>query len=230
MVNSPTARVTHSFRHRDMGSIQAAESPSFSIGVGDSNNRRTTTRRSRRNTSAVQANSPSTNNNRRSTRRAAQTARTIIAQELAPQRRSNRLAASKPDNNTSNTSSSPAVRRNRNQPSRRIQASTNTATNSPTRRRTRTPKRSSSPIDLCDSEDSTVEDAMDLKPAAKTELSSAIAGASSLAVKPPPLEDITCPICLDTPSSMTQVAKISGCDHRFCFDCIDKWADTENKW
>jgi len=227
MVNSPTTRVTRSFRHRDMGSIQAAESPSFSIGVGDSNNR-ATTRRSRRNTSAVQANSPSTNtNNRRSTQRAAQTARTIIAQELAPQRRSNRLAASKPDNNTSNTSSSPAVRRNRNQPSRRIQASTNTATNSPTRRRTRTPKRSASPIDLCDS-DSTVEDAMDLKPAAKTQ--STITGASSLAVKPPPLEDITCPICLDTPSSMTQVAKISGCDHRFCFDCIDKWADTENKW
>ena len=229
MVNSPTARVTRSFRHRDMGSIQAAESPSFSIGVGDSNNRRTT-RRSRRNTSTTQAtNSPSTNN-RRSTRRAAQTARTIIAQELAPQRRSNRLAASKPDDNN-NTSSSPVVRRNRNQPSRRIQASTNTTT-SPTRRPRRilqtTAPRVQSPIDLCDS-DSTV-DAMDLKPAAKTELSSAIAGASSLAVKPPPLEDITCPICLDTPSSMTQVAKISGCDHRFCFDCIDKWADTENKW
>jgi len=228
MVNSPTARVTRSFRHRDMGSIQAAESPSFSIGVGDSNNRRTTTRRSRRNTSAVQAaNSPS-NNNRRSTRRAAQTARTIIAQELAPQRRSNRLAAaSKPDNNNANTSSSPVARRN--QPSRRIQAST-TATTSPTRRRTTNTsarKQPSSPIDLCDS-DSTVEDAIDLKPAAKTQ--STIAGASSLAVKPPPLEDITCPICLDTPSSMTQVAKISGCDHRFCFDCIDKWADTENKW
>ena len=45
-----------------------------------------------------------------------------------------------------------------------------------------------------------------------------------------PLEDITCPICQDTPSSMTQVAKISGCDHRFCFDCIDKWANTGNKW
>ena len=229
MVNSPTTRVTRSFRHRDMGSIQAAESPSFSIGVGDSNNRRTTTRQLRRNTSAVQANSPSANNNnRRSTRRAAQTARTIIAQELAPQRRSRARAASKPDSNNTNSSSSPAVRRN--QPSQRIQASTTTTTSSPTRRRTTNTstarKQPSSPIDLCDS-DSTVED---LKPAAKTELSSAIAGASSLAVKPPPLEDITCPICLDTPSSMTQVASISGCAHKFCFNCIDKWADTENKW
>lgn len=28
---------------------------------------------------------------------------------------------------------------------------------------------------------------------------------------------------------MTDVASISGCMHKFCFDCIDKWAETENK-
>eukprot|EP01083_Nonionella_stella_P231908 818571_1 len=28
---------------------------------------------------------------------------------------------------------------------------------------------------------------------------------------------------------MNEVATISGCTHRFCFDCIDKWAQTENK-
>jgi hypothetical protein len=43
------------------------------------------------------------------------------------------------------------------------------------------------------------------------------------------LTDFTCAICLDSPLSITDVASISGCTHTFCFDCIDKWADTENR-
>ena len=43
------------------------------------------------------------------------------------------------------------------------------------------------------------------------------------------LTDFTCAICLDAPPSITDVASISGCTHTFCFDCIDKWADTENR-
>lgn len=43
------------------------------------------------------------------------------------------------------------------------------------------------------------------------------------------LDGFQCPICLDCPSSGSEVASISGCTHRFCFDCIGRWADTENK-
>eukprot|EP00956_Cyclotella_meneghiniana_P022920 scaffold43858_cov67-Cyclotella_meneghiniana.AAC.7 len=43
------------------------------------------------------------------------------------------------------------------------------------------------------------------------------------------LLDFTCPICLDCPSSLNELASISGCTHRFCFDCIDTWATTENR-
>ncbi|KAL3783932.1 hypothetical protein ACHAWO_012821 [Cyclotella atomus] len=43
------------------------------------------------------------------------------------------------------------------------------------------------------------------------------------------LSDFTCPICLDCPPSLQQLATISGCTHRFCFECIDTWASTENR-
>lgn len=33
-----------------------------------------------------------------------------------------------------------------------------------------------------------------------------------------------CPICMDTISS----AGVVGCGHEFCFDCIHRWASTEN--
>ena len=41
-------------------------------------------------------------------------------------------------------------------------------------------------------------------------------------------DDDTCAICLDNLTSMTKVGTISGCTHKFCFDCIDMWAATEN--
>jgi len=43
------------------------------------------------------------------------------------------------------------------------------------------------------------------------------------------LEEFTCAICLDKPDTLVDLATISGCTHKFCFDCIDKWAETENK-
>lgn len=43
------------------------------------------------------------------------------------------------------------------------------------------------------------------------------------------LEEFTCAICLDKPDTLVDLATISGCSHKFCFDCIDKWAETENK-
>lgn len=42
-------------------------------------------------------------------------------------------------------------------------------------------------------------------------------------------EPFQCPICLEHPSRCDDVATISGCNHRFCFECIDTWAGTENK-
>ena len=38
----------------------------------------------------------------------------------------------------------------------------------------------------------------------------------------------TCPICLDCPSSVDKLATISGCNHKFCFNCINTWAKTKN--
>mmetsp|Transcript_40465 Transcript_40465/g.86194 ORF Transcript_40465/g.86194 Transcript_40465/m.86194 type:complete len:536 (-) Transcript_40465:375-1982(-) len=69
-------------------------------------------------------------------------------------------------------------------------------------------------------------DEMDLKPAAKPVAGGVIVTSPEVG-KPP--ADFTCAICLDAPSSMTEVASISGCTHRFCFDCIGKWAETENR-
>jgi len=37
----------------------------------------------------------------------------------------------------------------------------------------------------------------------------------------------SCCICLSEPKP-SDLASISGCDHLFCFDCIEKWADREN--
>lgn len=36
------------------------------------------------------------------------------------------------------------------------------------------------------------------------------------------LEEFTCAICLDKPDTLVDLATISGCTHKFCFDCIDK--------
>ena len=43
------------------------------------------------------------------------------------------------------------------------------------------------------------------------------------------LTDFTCPICLDCPSSLHELATISSCTHKFCFECIGTWAKTENR-
>eukprot|EP00547_Thalassionema_nitzschioides_P004175 CAMPEP_0194215878 /NCGR_PEP_ID=MMETSP0156-20130528/17972_1 /TAXON_ID=33649 /ORGANISM="Thalassionema nitzschioides, Strain L26-B" /LENGTH=415 /DNA_ID=CAMNT_0038944511 /DNA_START=113 /DNA_END=1360 /DNA_ORIENTATION=- len=37
----------------------------------------------------------------------------------------------------------------------------------------------------------------------------------------------TCCICMSHPD-VTEVATIDGCDHKFCFNCIEKWSDREN--
>ncbi len=38
------------------------------------------------------------------------------------------------------------------------------------------------------------------------------------------LEDFICAICIDRPNTCKEVAKISGCTHEFCFNCIKEWA------
>jgi len=40
-------------------------------------------------------------------------------------------------------------------------------------------------------------------------------------------EDVRCCICLDKPSDF-DLASINSCNHKFCFTCIEKWADREN--
>lgn len=37
----------------------------------------------------------------------------------------------------------------------------------------------------------------------------------------------SCCICMDEPKP-ADLAKITGCDHFFCFECIEKWAEREN--
>eukprot|EP00522_Entomoneis_paludosa_P001966 CAMPEP_0172472986 /NCGR_PEP_ID=MMETSP1065-20121228/68628_1 /TAXON_ID=265537 /ORGANISM="Amphiprora paludosa, Strain CCMP125" /LENGTH=411 /DNA_ID=CAMNT_0013231155 /DNA_START=606 /DNA_END=1841 /DNA_ORIENTATION=- len=40
-------------------------------------------------------------------------------------------------------------------------------------------------------------------------------------------ENYSCCICMSEPNRQ-DLSVIDGCDHRFCFDCIAKWADREN--
>lgn len=65
---------------------------------------------------------------------------------------------------------------------------------------------------------------LDLKPAALP-----CVGAKQIALKSDEnaedlsqLEEFTCAICLDKPDTLVDLATISGCTHKFCFDCIDK--------
>jgi hypothetical protein len=79
-----------------------------------------------------------------------------------------------------------------------------------------------SPIVLDDDDDAIASKYM--KPAANDPGSTT--GSTLLTLLP--FTDDTCAICLDTPTSMKDVATISGCTHKFCFGCIVRWAATEN--
>ena len=68
-----------------------------------------------------------------------------------------------------------------------------------------------------------------LKPAAVVSALPAVAAVASASGLNDILEEFTCPICIDCPDTAEEVASISGCCHRFCFDCIDRWARTENR-
>lgn len=46
--------------------------------------------------------------------------------------------------------------------------------------------------------------------------------------KPMKVKDLICAVCLDFPDDPQQIATVSGCTHRFCFGCIDKWAARGN--
>ena len=71
---------------------------------------------------------------------------------------------------------------------------------------------------------SPLANSLDLKPAALP------SGAKKLAAQSfkseenadDDLEEFTCAICLDKPDTLVDLATISGCTHKFCFDCIDK--------
>lgn len=162
---------------------------------------------------------------RRSTRRAARNAAIRIAEELAPQRRSTRLASlSDNGNGEEATSGGPTVV---------ATAAGGGVDSSPpaseVRRDVSLPARSGTketPIVLDD--DDSIDD-MDLKPAAAGVAVAAAAVAAAVAAAERPPVDFTCAICLDAPPCMSEVASIGGCTHRFCFDCIDRWAETENR-
>mmetsp|Transcript_14930 Transcript_14930/g.27185 ORF Transcript_14930/g.27185 Transcript_14930/m.27185 type:complete len:102 (+) Transcript_14930:106-411(+) len=42
------------------------------------------------------------------------------------------------------------------------------------------------------------------------------------------VEQLICPICLEYPRS-EDVATIDGCAHRFCFECINHWANIKDE-
>ncbi|KAL3773077.1 hypothetical protein ACHAW5_007292 [Stephanodiscus triporus] len=163
---------------------------------------------------------------RRSTRRAARNAATRIAEELAPQRRSTRLASlSDNSNGEEATSGGPTVVA--------ATAAGGGGDSSPPASEVRrdVPRPAcggtkETPIVLDD--DDSIDD-MDLKPAAAGVVVAAAAVAAVVAAAERPPADFTCAICLDAPPCMSEVASISGCTHRFCFDCIDRWAETENR-
>jgi len=151
-------------------------------------------------TSSDHANSDETNHPRRhSTRRAAVQARDRISAASLPQRAARGMAGASQATDTSSASNS----------------------TSPPR-----PGSLKSPIVLDDADDD--EEEMDSKPAAlpagaKSKETLAAALGNNL------LADFTCAICLDCPATCEEVAKISGCTHKFCFNCIDQWAKTENR-
>lgn len=43
------------------------------------------------------------------------------------------------------------------------------------------------------------------------------------------IKDLICAICLDFPDDPSHIATVSGCNHRFCFGCIDEWAQKGGK-
>lgn len=42
------------------------------------------------------------------------------------------------------------------------------------------------------------------------------------------MQDLICAVCLDFPDDPKHIASVSGCNHRFCFSCIEKWAKRGN--
>jgi hypothetical protein len=167
---------------------------------------------------------------RRSTRRAAMDATSRIAEELAPLRRSTR---SRSDNGITGiggvttrgrtmamdaTAGGEAVDLS-------IPAVRGMDVNRPPRGGGET---KDTPIVLDDDDDSIEE--LGLKPAAVgvgVGVGVPTAAVAAAAERPP--ADFTCAICLDAPPCMSEVASIGGCTHLFCFDCIDRWAETENR-
>ncbi|KAL3810709.1 hypothetical protein ACHAXA_009991 [Cyclostephanos tholiformis] len=170
---------------------------------------------------------------RRSTRGAALVATTRIAEALAPQRRSTRLAFLS-DNFTGNggvatrggTMALDAATAGGGGADSSLLAVGGGGVNRPPRGGGGTKDK---PIVL---DDDGSMDELEPKPAAAAAAGVAaaiahVAAVAAAAEEPP--GDFTCAICLDAPPCMSEVASISGCTHRFCFDCIDRWAETENR-
>lgn len=42
------------------------------------------------------------------------------------------------------------------------------------------------------------------------------------------MKDLICAVCLDFPDDPKHIASVSGCNHRFCYSCIENWAKKGN--
>eukprot|EP00573_Skeletonema_grethae_P008106 CAMPEP_0201708648 /NCGR_PEP_ID=MMETSP0578-20130828/56343_1 /ASSEMBLY_ACC=CAM_ASM_000663 /TAXON_ID=267565 /ORGANISM="Skeletonema grethea, Strain CCMP 1804" /LENGTH=283 /DNA_ID=CAMNT_0048197531 /DNA_START=17 /DNA_END=868 /DNA_ORIENTATION=- len=42
------------------------------------------------------------------------------------------------------------------------------------------------------------------------------------------MKDLICAVCLDFPDDPKHIASVSGCNHRFCYSCIENWAKRGN--
>jgi Ring finger domain len=43
------------------------------------------------------------------------------------------------------------------------------------------------------------------------------------------MEDLICSVCQEDIREGNEVGEINNCNHRFCIDCISKWATIENR-
>lgn len=95
----------------------------------------------------------------------------------------------------------------------------------PARRSQRTRKRAPTVASIPSSRDDT-RDPPSKKPK-RSNLKSPPPGSSKTDESEEEVKTASCCICMDEPKP-ADLANISGCDHLFCFECIEKWSEREN--